>query len=226
MDLIPLKDLSYGSLLNQNINSAAAQAAGIPRPYAGFNSSVAQALRPYPQYTSVSDYAAELGNQSYNSFQLNVQRHFGDLTFLANVTAAKNLSNADNPGQRPQNASLKAQTIEVRQTAKSLAGFNAGAVGQSGDIAKQLKLSWYWDVPVGRGKHFLSDANKPLDFLVSNWRFSALQYYMSGQPIGLSTNQSIPGLGGVWPVPNQGVPIKAVGGCGDVHPLSPARAPT
>ena len=44
----------YGqSLLLSNINSPAAQAAKIPIPYAGFNSSVAQALRPFPQFNDV-----------------------------------------------------------------------------------------------------------------------------------------------------------------------------
>src|SRR5262249_49526501 len=91
------------------------------------------------------------------------------------------------------------------KTAKSL------ALGP-GDIAKQINLSWYWDLPVGRGKHFLSNTSGPLDYLLGNWRFSALQYYQSGDPIAVTTNS------GFWPILNPGVPIKAVGGCGDVQP--------
>ncbi len=44
----------YGlSVLQSNITSAAAVAAGIQKPYASFNGSVAQALRPYPQYLDI-----------------------------------------------------------------------------------------------------------------------------------------------------------------------------
>jgi hypothetical protein len=33
-----------------------------------------------------------MGNTNYQSFQINVQRHFGSLTFLANATLAKLLN--------------------------------------------------------------------------------------------------------------------------------------
>src|SRR5207244_3194914 len=97
LDTLPLKYLSLGSLLTQNINSTQARAAGIPIPYPGFNGTVARALTPYPQYTSVTDLEAQIANQSYNSLQINVQRHFGNLTFLSNVTIAKYLTMSDNP---------------------------------------------------------------------------------------------------------------------------------
>src|SRR4029079_18854232 len=41
------------TVLQSNINSAAAQAAGIKVPYPGFTGNVAQALRKYPQYQSI-----------------------------------------------------------------------------------------------------------------------------------------------------------------------------
>jgi hypothetical protein len=59
-DAIPLKYYSLGGLLNQNINStdpatqAAIAAAGITKPWPTFTGTVGQALRPWPQYTSVS----------------------------------------------------------------------------------------------------------------------------------------------------------------------------
>src|SRR5205814_3283109 len=38
-------------------------------------------------------------------------------------------------------------------------------------------------LPVGRGKHFLHDTGRLVDYALGNWRLSALQYYQSGQPI-------------------------------------------
>jgi hypothetical protein len=62
LNQLPLQYLSLGQLLNQNIYSAAAQSAGIPVPYPGFNGSVLQALRPYPQYQTIEDIQAMCKN--------------------------------------------------------------------------------------------------------------------------------------------------------------------
>jgi hypothetical protein len=91
MNALPLSTLQYGSLLTQDINSAGAVAAGIPLPFPGFTGSVAQALRPYPQYLSVTNMGAQVGNSTYHAFQANVQKQVGDLTFLANFTTSKQL---------------------------------------------------------------------------------------------------------------------------------------
>ena len=81
-----------------------------------------------------------------------------------------------------------------------------------------MNLSWFWDLPVGRGKHFLHDRGRLVDYALGNWRLSALQYYQSGQPITVTSNQSVSSLGSLWPVLNLGVPIKAASGCGAVQP--------
>lgn len=91
MSSIPLSALQYGSLLTQSINSPAAQTAGIPLPYPGFTGSVAQALRPYPQYLGVTNMDAQVGTSTYHALQINAQRQFGSLVFLANFTASKQL---------------------------------------------------------------------------------------------------------------------------------------
>ena len=50
-----LSYLSLGSLLNLNIHSPEAVTAGIPVPYPGFNGTVAQALRPFPQFSDIPE---------------------------------------------------------------------------------------------------------------------------------------------------------------------------
>src|SRR5262249_31807693 len=72
--------LSLGSTLNAQITSAQAQAAGIAAPFPGFadlwgrRATVAQALRPFPQYNSVGQAAATYGNSNYHSLQLFTQK--------------------------------------------------------------------------------------------------------------------------------------------------------
>ena len=220
LNVIQLKYLSLGSLLNQSVTSSQAQAAGIAVPYPGFTGNVAQALKPYPQYATVTDLEPQIGNSSYNSLQVNVQRHFGTLTFLGNFTASKYLTMSDNPGFNASVASLKAQTYQLARQARSLGGYNAGAAGMAGDIPKQVNLSWFWDLPVGQGKKLLGNISKGVDAIADNWRVSAIQNYQSGQPLALTTSQSVVGIGPVWPVLNPGVRIKALGSCGDVHNIT------
>jgi len=171
---------------------------------------------------------AQIGNSSYNSLQINVQRHFGSLTFLANATIAKYLTMSDNPGNMNSLATLKAQSYQIAGTAKSLGGYQPTTTGgQSGDVPKQMNLSWYWDVPVGKGKHFLGNAGKSVNYVLGNRRLSAIQYHQAGVPIAVTSNQSIPSLGATWSVLNQGVPIVSDAAqftLGNVYVLPTVRA--
>ena len=70
------------SLLTSNITSPAAQAAGIKEPFAGFSAlygaraTVAQALRPYPQYQDVTVVSAPYATSTYHSFQFKADKRY------------------------------------------------------------------------------------------------------------------------------------------------------
>jgi len=163
-------------------------------------------LRPYPQYTGVSDIGGQLANADFNSLQINVQRHFGSsLTFLGNVTLAKMMDMASFPCGCEPAASTNLNSPWGTQTLQDAHELS------NQDIARTINLSWYWAMPVGRGQHFLANASKPLDYLVGNWRWSAIQSYQSGRPIGISADL------------NQGVPIRQASGCGAIQPKNPGQ---
>jgi hypothetical protein len=231
MNELPLQYLSLGNLLSLPYNSPQAIAAGIHSPYPGFSGSVAQALRPYPQYGGVTDFYAQAGSSNYNALQVNVQRHFGSFTFLGNFTWSQFLTKSDDPGFGQTQLYMKWQNSHspYRNQVKSLAGFNDNGTG--GNFPKYANLNWVWDVPVGRGKHWLHNTNRLADELLGNWRASAFQHYASAPPLTLQSGDSIPGMsptpfpGGIWPIRNLGVPVLAPGvhGCGDVHPGIPGK---
>lgn len=214
LNQFPLQDLALGSLLQDNITNPAVVAAGYKPPYPGFNSSLAQALRPYPQYTNVTLLGDEQGNTNYQSMQINVQRHFGGFTFLANATFSKLLNLSDTGCACAPMATLNAQpqSIFTPDAAKMLAPT---------DLAKQMNISWFWDLPVGHGKRYLAGAGKLEDEVLGNWRVSAIQSYQGGYPISLSS-AGTPGYPsqfsstGVDTIP--GVAEKISGGCGAVQP--------
>src|SRR5262249_20630101 len=71
------KVLAYGAaLLNSDIYSPAARAAGIPIPYTGFQGNVAQALRRYPQYQQINWRGLPLGRSQYNAVEVVLEQQF------------------------------------------------------------------------------------------------------------------------------------------------------
>ena len=82
------------ALLARTITDPAVVARGFKLPYAGFptSSSLAQALRPYPQFSSVGVQKAMLGNYWYDSLQIKVTKRLTHgLWFLVGYTWSKDL---------------------------------------------------------------------------------------------------------------------------------------
>ena len=87
------------TVLSSLVGSPAAQAAGIGEPFPGFialygsRATVAQALRPFPQYQTVSTVAAPYANSTYNSFQFKLDKRFSHgITGTLAYTRSKMLS--------------------------------------------------------------------------------------------------------------------------------------
>ena len=65
------------AVLTSPWNSAAAVARGIKAPYAGYPvTTVAQTLRPYPQFTNITSKWTSLGNSWYNALQVKANKRF------------------------------------------------------------------------------------------------------------------------------------------------------
>ncbi|HEY2013388.1 MAG TPA: TonB-dependent receptor [Bryobacteraceae bacterium] len=105
-----LTDANTRTLLSSTIGSAAAIAAGFKAPYPGFPStaSVLQSLRPFPQYSSIAQYQAPLGDSWYDSLQVKVIKRLSHgLTASLAYTFAKALDSTTNNGSIYDRASFK-----------------------------------------------------------------------------------------------------------------------
>jgi len=174
-------------------------AAGIKLPYAGFTGTVAQALLPYPQYSGVGIGNDPDGYSDYNALQFKLQKRMGNgLTFLLAYTDSKllsmGISSYNNQG---------IQSIYMKNTGKQLDGR---------DEANIVAASWTYDLPFGRGKHFVS-SNNAVNKIFGDWKLSAIQNYWTGFPVYVYTEAGIP-YAGEWPVKVPGVsPTAGVSGC-------------
>lgn len=177
---LPVSQLSRGALLTQQVGSAAAQTAGIRLPYAGYptNRTVAQSLRPYPQYLNVWSRNSGQGQTWYDSLQTRLERRFGNFQLLTSYTWSKSLANSHFRQIFSQNFSVGAQDAYNLDDMKSFNPFDQPHV---------FNVVWTYDLPFGKGKKFFGSAPVIADRLLSGWVISGAQRYYSGNLIQLVT---------------------------------------
>jgi Carboxypeptidase regulatory-like domain len=169
------------ALLTSNVNSAAARAAEIPIPYAGFNGTVEEALSPYPQYQSLGVFQEHRGDSTYSAMVIKVDRRFSrGLTMLGSYTLSKMFSDADSYAS----GSLAMNTFDLKLQ-KSLS---------ADDQTHLIRYSVSYDIPFGKGRAFVNQG--PLSYIIGNWTIAESAEYSSGLPLGVTTGTTLPIGGG------------------------------
>jgi len=134
--------------------------------------SVSVGLQRYPQYCGLTNNYPAMGSSTYHSLQVMARKNSSHgLTFIAAYTLSKTLTNTDTALYYPSNSVV--QDFYSRQSEKSIALF---------DHPQSLKLTWIYALPFGRGKRWLSSAGAA-DRLFSGWQITAIQQYLSGDPM-------------------------------------------
>ena len=101
LNQLPTSYLTLGTLLGKNILDPAVVAAGYKEPFPGFaagwkgGATLAQALRPYPQFGNVSDFNAGAGRTWYDALQTKVERRFGSWQILGFLRLFEELGSVD-----------------------------------------------------------------------------------------------------------------------------------
>ena len=200
-DALPTHYLSMGSALNTLV----------PNPFFGKVQTGAlsqptvkegQLLLPFPEYTGVSESGGYLGNSTYHSLQMKVEKRFAEGgTVLAAYTFSKLIADvgslttwldsgvglASNTPQDPNN--LRAE--------KSLAGF---------DSRQRLTVAYAVDLPIGQSQRFLNGGNAAVQKLTSGWSVSGGSTFQDGFPLGLTATPNVTGF-------NLGLRPNVVPGC-------------
>jgi hypothetical protein len=168
------------AVLNSSITSATGIASGVKLPYAGFTGTVAQALRPFPQYNVIDTYAGQgdhSGHSTYNAGIVKLQKRLSNgLTFQASYVFSKLLTDSDSAWGTAYAADFFNRGLE-----KSIGGY---------DVTHDFKFSAVYDLPFGRGQKYVSKG--PVAWVVGNWRVSTINLYASGTPVGVSTSLTLP----------------------------------
>jgi hypothetical protein len=172
--------LSLGNLLTLPIDDPAVRAAGFGRPYPSFpgTSSLAQALRPFPQFIGIGPAAqsGNIGNSSYHSLQFKIEKEFDKgLWFLTSYTWQKALT--DSSSTLAGFFSTSARDQFNRGVEKALAVY---------DVPHRLVTAFNYELPFGKSKQGLAGK------LLGGWQINAILSYQAGVPLMVSQNNASP----------------------------------
>ncbi|HZS51704.1 MAG TPA: TonB-dependent receptor [Bryobacterales bacterium] len=154
---------------------------------------LAQLLRPYPQYTSLSPSRKPQANSLYHSFTLRAEKRYSQgLGFLLSYTFGKLIDDASSTvtflgpsGNKQDFYNRKAERAVSTQ-----------------DVSSRLVISTVYDLPLGRGRKFMNNAGEPWQFIFGGWQTNGILTFQTGTPVILTQTQNNTALGSPGQRPN------------------------
>jgi hypothetical protein len=149
---------------------------GVPLPYPNFvadfggSATVAQALRPYAQYSNIQNNFEGYGTTYYQSAQVEVEKRFTDgLSFLAGYTLSHLEDNISSGFSSFENNALNKYNQKPEW------------VTSNNDEPQTLKVSGVYELPIGPGKKFVN--NHTTGNILGGWQVGWYMDYEAGTPI-------------------------------------------
>ena len=214
LNQVPPNFLGLGALLGRRITDPEVVARGFRKPYSAFpdTGTLAQALRPYPQFQEIPDHYGALGKRWYDSLQVRFERRYGIFQMMAAYTLSKTLS------------TLSRSQTAFQDNPQDSYNFAAEKELMAFDTPHVFNLLTSFDLPFGKGKKWVHTGPIWLNALVGGWTIAGVQQYQSG---GLLTLQATNTLGAGVLFTNfrrantTGQPFKTNISRGDLDPNNP-----
>ncbi len=129
-------------------------------------------MYPYPLFNGVTMSTNPWGRYRYDALQLRLDKRFsgnrktaGVLTVGFSYTFSKNTQ-----------TTVRLNNWDLSEApAHELVSY---------DKPQNLSFSGVWDLPFGKGRHFLPKANKLVDGILGGWTLNFIYRYNSGNPVG------------------------------------------
>lgn len=146
---------------------------------------IAQLLRPYPQFGNVVSYGHNVAHSSYHSLQLKASRRLVDgLTFTAGYTFSKLIDDLTSNSINLSIPILNYQDYYNRRGDKGLSNF---------DVRHRFVANASWELPFGANRRWVRDGW--FGNVIGGFTLNAIVQAQSGLPISISaTNPSLQGL--------------------------------
>lgn len=140
-----------------------------------------QLMRPFPQYGGISNSGHYAGVSNYNSLQMKLEKRFSQGgTLLGSYTFSKLMTNAEYLTSWLDTASVTAgyQDTNNLQGEYTLSSF---------DSRQRLVVSYVYELPIGKGRMFLSNLSGAANTLAAGWGVNGVTSFQAGYPLGLVT---------------------------------------
>ncbi len=179
------------TLLTTPFNSTSVNLASlgyaVPYPQFPVNSTLDQALRPFPQYTAINTAISgdHSGHSTYHSLVLKVTRRFAHgLVIDSSYVFSKMFDDTENATNNTGGSSSN-------QTAMDAYDRKLDKHVSLSDRTHDAKVNWVYELPIGPGKALLRRGL--LSQVIGGWRIGTTQRYASGTPIALTGAFGFPG---------------------------------
>ncbi len=145
---------------------------------------------PYPDFGVIENGMTSGVNSSYNSMQVQLSRRMSQgLNFLASYTWAKSI--ASNEGEEDSENSTGRGQNDNNDNAERGRSVN--------DARQRFVFSSIYELPVGRGKRWASDAGGVANAFLGGWQVQAITSFQTGFPITIRTSKDVANTGsGNW----------------------------
>jgi Carboxypeptidase regulatory-like domain/TonB dependent receptor len=131
-------------------------------------------LRPYPHINGTFTYSDDIGMSRYNAFQAKVQRRFStDLSSVLSYTWSQSIDTSSGWFNAEGG-------IGGGATVQNWHDIDANRAVSSYDIPHLLTWATIWELPVGRGKRWLTDG--AASAILGGWQLNWSLIARSGQP--------------------------------------------
>jgi len=139
-----------------------------------------QLLKPFPQFLGISDVAQDIGYSNYNALTLRLEKRLTHgFSVLGAFTGGKILTDTT-----PWVVSFLDSAPGYQDQYNRRADY---AVAPE-DIARRFVLSYVYELPFGKGKHFLNNSPYVVDLLLGGWQLNGITTYQTGTPVVITNS--------------------------------------
>jgi hypothetical protein len=177
LDQLPDADLKLGNALLTSV----------PNPFYGqiatgtlsaSTTTLAQLLRPFPQYTGVTAQNSTWGSSTYNALQVKIEKRFNSgFNVNASYTWSKLMDNVTGTfsGQTLSGTGFQDNNnLALERSISSL------------DIPQRFVAGYVWELPMGPGKKVFT--GPVASRIAGGWQVQGITSYSSGEVLGVTTS--------------------------------------
>ena len=165
---------TYVDVVGLNINQA------VPGPGAVVT------RRPYPNLSDATG-VVPWGNSTYNSLQTTFDRRMGSVRFSGAWTYAHSID--DTSGESSGSPIQNSRNLAAQRGSSTF------------DVRHKLTISGTYELPFGKGRHWLSAARGPAEWIAGGWQINNIATFQTGLPFTptMQTNALNTGTGSQFP---------------------------